>query len=169
MVLKSPYDPDDQIYEHLVGLSNPTQRVAGFVYLLPSLPVRHQGLRETCVAFTGASIAEYHFPSPLALVSNGFFFRNSWGPDWGNNGCGYLPFIDWSIVVEAWGGVSWRYSVDSCQPLQNCQRMSVYGNARRASVAGTVAPSTKETELDTIRPWYVKLLQCAKEYIIKPK
>jgi len=45
----------------------------------------------------------------------------------------------------------------------------VYGDARRTSVVGTVAPSTKETELNTIRPWYVKLLQCVKEYIIKPK
>jgi len=42
---------------------------------------------------------------------NGFFFRNSWGTDWGNNGCGYLPFIDWSRVVEAWVGVSQRRSI----------------------------------------------------------
>jgi len=38
--------------------------------------------------------------------SNGFNFRNSWDPDWGNNSCGYLPFINWSRVVEAWVGVS---------------------------------------------------------------
>jgi len=26
----------------------------------------------------------------------------AWGcTDWGNNGCSYLPFIDWSRVVEA--------------------------------------------------------------------
>jgi len=31
--------------------------------VLPSLPVRHQGKRETRAAFTGALIAEYHFPS----------------------------------------------------------------------------------------------------------
>jgi len=80
-----------------------------------------------------------------------------------------LPFIDWSRVVEAWVGVSQRSSLDSCQPLQNCRRMSVYGNARRSSFAGTVAPSTQVTESNTIRPWYVKLLQCVKEYIIKPK
>jgi len=47
--------------------------------------------------------------------------------------------------------------------------MSVYGNARRSSVAGTVASLTEKTEPNTIRPWYVKLLQCVKEYIIKPK
>jgi len=184
------------------------------MHIIPSLPVRHQGLRETCTAFTGASIAEYHFPSidqlspkfispsnPLQDVwqkcvsnttkkgiptkdefsygtndcpsgevyqlaqrrrlssfsrihtidgvkhtliengpvfialplynsgptfwksdndqahdfhavsiegynSNGFFFRNSWGMDCGNNGCSYLPFIDWSRAVEAWVGVS---------------------------------------------------------------
>jgi len=66
MALKSPYDPDDQIYEHLVQSSDlvipPKELLA--MYLLPRLPVRHQGLRETCAAFTGASIAEYHFPSP---------------------------------------------------------------------------------------------------------
>jgi len=181
------------------------------MYLLPSLPVRHQGQRETCAAFTGALIAEYHFLSTDQLLpefiyyhratprdvwqkcvsnttkkgiptedkfsyrttkhpsdevyqlaqgrrlssfsrihtidgakhtlienglvfialplynsgptfwksnsnlqidfhavsiegynSNGFFFRNSWGTDWGSNGCGYLPFIDWSRVIEAW-------------------------------------------------------------------
>jgi len=47
--------------------------------------------------------------------------------------------------------------------------MSVYGNARRTNVAGTVAPSTEKTELEKERPWYVKLLQCVKEYIIKLK
>jgi len=39
-----------------------------------------------------------------------------------NNGCGYLPFIDWSRVVEAWVGVSRRALVDSCQPAQSCLR-----------------------------------------------
>jgi len=274
MALKSPYDPEDQIYEHLVQLSDsailPEELPA--MYLLPSLPVRHQGQRETCAAFTGASIAEYHFlsigqllPSLYTITeqppagcmeemclryykkkgistedkfsygttkrpndevyqlapgrrlssfsrihtidrakhvlienglvfialplynssptfwksnsdlphdfhavsiegydSNGFFFRNSWGTDWGNNGCGYLPFINCSWVVEAWVGVSQRSSLDSCQPLQNHRRMSVYGNARRYSVAGTVAPSTQVTESDKVRPWYVKLLQCVR-------
>jgi len=62
MALKSPYDPDDQIYEHLVQSSDlaiPPEELP-VMYLLPSLTVRHQGL-ETCVAFTEASIAEYHF------------------------------------------------------------------------------------------------------------
>jgi len=59
--------------------------------------------------------------------------------------------------------------LDSCQPLQSCWRKSVYGNARRSSVAGIVAPSTQETASDRVRPWYVKLLQCVKEYIIKSK
>jgi len=206
MVLKSSYNPDDQIYEHLIQSSDsaiPPEELLS-MYLLPSLPVRHQGLRETCAAFSGASIAEYHFLStgqlspkfiyyhqatprgmygrkviqllqkkgiptedefnyganehPSAEVyqlawgrrlsgfsrihtiygvkhvlvenspvfialplynsgpafwksnisnsdqahdfhavsiegydTNGFFFRNSWDPDWGNNGCGYLP------------------------------------------------------------------------------
>jgi len=65
MVLKSPYNPDEQIYEHLVQSSDsaipPEELLA--TYILPHLPIRHQGLRETCAAFTGASIAEYHFPS----------------------------------------------------------------------------------------------------------
>jgi len=112
---------------------------------------------------------DFHAVSIEGYDSNGFFFRNSWGTDWGNNGFSYLPFIDWGRVVEAWVGVSQRSSLDSCQPLQNHRRMSVYGNARRSSVAGTVAPLTQVTELDTVRPWYVKLLQCVKEYIIKPK
>jgi len=112
---------------------------------------------------------DFHVVSIEGSNSNSFFFRNSWGTDWGNNGCSYLPFINWSRAVEAWVGVSRRSSLDSCQPLQNHQRMSVYSNARRSSVAGTVAPSTQVTELDTVRPWYVKLLQRVKEYIIKPK
>jgi len=65
MALKSPYDPDDQIYEHLVQSSDlaiPPKELPA-MYLLPSLPIRHQGLREACTAFTGASIAEYHFLS----------------------------------------------------------------------------------------------------------
>jgi len=118
---------------------------------------------------TATSHIIFHAVSIECYDSNGFFFRNSWGPDWGNNGCGYLPFIDWSRVVEAWVGVSQRSSLDSCQPLQSCWRMSVYGNARRSSVAGTVAPSTQVTKSDKVRPWYVKMLQCVKEYIIKPK
>jgi len=65
MVLKSPYDPEDHIYEHLVQSSDwailPEELPV--MYILPSLPVRHQGQRETCTAFTGASIAEYHFLS----------------------------------------------------------------------------------------------------------
>jgi len=43
----------------------------------------------------------FHAVSIEGYDSNGFFFRNSWGTDWGKNGCGYLPFIDWSRVVEA--------------------------------------------------------------------
>jgi hypothetical protein len=112
---------------------------------------------------------DFHAVSIEGYDSNGFFFRNSWGTDWGNNGCGYLPFIDWSRVVEAWVGVSRRYSLDSCQPLQNRRRTSVYGNARRTSVAGTVAPSSEKTESNKVRPWYAKMLQCMKDYIIKPK
>jgi len=59
--------------------------------------------------------------------------------------------------------------VDSCQPAQSHRRKSVYGNARRTSVAGSVVPSNEETALETVRPWYVRLLQCAKGYIIKQK
>jgi len=44
---------------------------------------------------------DFHVVSIEGYDSNGFFFRNSWGLNWGNNGCGYLPFIDWSRVVEA--------------------------------------------------------------------
>jgi len=65
MALKSPYDPKDQIYEHLVQSLDsaiPPKELPA-MYLLPSLPVRHQGLREAYAAFTGTSIAEYHFPS----------------------------------------------------------------------------------------------------------
>jgi len=76
--------------------------------------------------------------------TNGFFFRNSWGPDLQNNGYSYLPFIDRKRVLEAWVGVSRRALVDSCQPSQSCQRMSIYGNARRTSVAGSVVPSTED-------------------------
>jgi len=56
---------------------------------------------------------DFHVASIEGYNTNGFFFRNSWGLDWGNNGCGYLPFIDWSRVVEAWVGVSRRALVDS--------------------------------------------------------
>jgi len=46
---------------------------------------------------------DFHSVSIEGYDTNGFFFRNSWGPDWGNNGCGYLSFIDWlNRVVEAW-------------------------------------------------------------------
>jgi len=44
---------------------------------------------------------DFHAVSIEGYDSNGFFFRNSWGMDWGNNSCGYLPLIDWSRVVEA--------------------------------------------------------------------
>jgi len=57
----------------------------------------------------------------------------------------------------------------TCQFSESCQRKLVYGNARKTSVAGTVAPSTEGTELETIRPRYVRLLQRVKGYIIKLK
>jgi len=47
---------------------------------------------------------DFHVVAIEGHNSNGFFFRNSWGMDWGNNGC--MPFINWSRVVEAWVGVS---------------------------------------------------------------
>jgi len=49
------------------------------MYLLPSLPVRHQGERETCSAFTGASIAEYHFPS-IGRLSPEFIYYHQATP-----------------------------------------------------------------------------------------
>jgi len=85
----------------------------------------------------------FHALSIEGYDNNGFFFRNSWSTDWGNNSCGHLPFVNWSRVVEAWYQ---RSLVDFCQHLQNCWRISVYGNARRASVVGTVALLTEETE-----------------------
>jgi len=63
MALKSPYNPDDQIYENFVQDLAILPKELPAMYILPSLPVRHQGLRETCTAFTGASIAQYHFLS----------------------------------------------------------------------------------------------------------
>jgi len=79
MALKSPYDPEDQIYEHLVQLSDsaiPPKELPA-MYLLPSLPVRHQGKRETCAAFTGASIAEYHFPSISQLLPEFIYYHGA--------------------------------------------------------------------------------------------
>jgi len=81
MALKSPYDPYDQIYEHLVQSSDsailPEELPA--MYILPSLPIRHQGQRETCVASTGASIAEYHFPS-IGQLSPKFIYYHQATP-----------------------------------------------------------------------------------------
>jgi len=47
MALKSPYNPDDQIYEHLVQSLDsaiPPEELPA-MYILPSLPVRHQSRR----------------------------------------------------------------------------------------------------------------------------
>jgi len=77
MALKSPYNPKDQIYEHLVQSSDlalPPKELP-VMYILPSLPVRHQGLRETCTAFTGASIAEYHFLSIGQLLPKFIYYH----------------------------------------------------------------------------------------------
>jgi len=43
LALKSPYNPDDQIYEHLAQCSESSIPA---MYILLSLLVRHQGLRE---------------------------------------------------------------------------------------------------------------------------
>jgi len=77
-----------------------------------------------------------------------------------------LPFIDWNRVLEAWvrlspqprlkePGASRRIMVES-----QGWRKSIYGNARRTSVAGFVVPLTEETAVKTVKPWYVRLLQC---------
>jgi len=79
MALKSPYDPEDQIYEHLVQSSDlaiPPEELPA-MYILPSLPVRHQGKRETCAAFTGASIAEYHFPFIGRLLPEFIYYHQA--------------------------------------------------------------------------------------------
>jgi len=82
MVLKSPYNPDEQIYEHLVQSSDsailPEDLPA--MYILPcpfGTPVRHQSLRETCPAFTGASIAEYHFLSTGQLLPEFIYYHQA--------------------------------------------------------------------------------------------
>jgi len=112
---------------------------------------------------------DFHVVAIEGYDTNRFFFRNSWGPDWGNNGCSYLPFSDWNRVVEAWVGVSGRVS-DFCQPgPQGLRCWSIFGNPRRPSVAGSAVPLTEETAVEKIRPWYVRLLQWVKGYIIKPK
>jgi len=59
--------------------------------------------------------------------------------------------------IEAWVGVSRRTMVES-----QGQSKSIYGNARRKSVAGFVVPLTEETAVETVRPWYVRLLQCVR-------
>jgi len=114
---------------------------------------------------------DFHVVSIEGYDTNRFFFRNSWGPDWCNNGCGYLPFSDWNRVIEAWVGFSKRTRVMvESQPAQSHLRCwSIYGNARRTSVAGSVVPLTEENAVETVRPWYIRLLQCVKGYIIKPK
>jgi len=103
---------------------------------------------------------EFHAVAIEGYDTNGFFFRNSWGLEWGNNGCGYLPFSDWNIVIKAWTRLSRK---KEGHPLSVCD------NARRTSAAGTVVPLTKAAAIETIAPWYVRLLQCVKGYIIKPK
>jgi len=107
---------------------------------------------------------DFHVVAIEGYDTNGFFFRNSWGADWGNNGCGYLPFNDWNRVVEAWIGVSRKPEVDPCLPSQGLRRWSIYGNARRPSVAGSAVPLTEVTTAETVRPWYIRLLQCIKGY-----
>jgi len=71
-----------------------------------------------------------------------------------------LPFSDWNRVVEAWTGFLRK---NKGHPLSVCD------NARRTNAAGTVVPSTKAAAIETIAPWYVRVLQCVKVYIIKPK
>jgi len=74
------------------------------------------------------------------------------------------------IVVEAWVGVSRRVS-DFCQPgpQGGPSHRSIYGNARRPSVAGSAVPLTKVPAVETVRPWYIRLLKCVKGDRIKPK
>jgi hypothetical protein len=79
MALKSPYNPEDQIYEQLVQSSDlaiPPKELL-VMYIIPSLPVRHQGLRETCAAFTGALIAEYHFLSIGQLLPKFIYYHQA--------------------------------------------------------------------------------------------
>jgi len=278
MALKSPYDPNDQVYEHLVQSSDvaiPPDELPS-MHILHSLPVRHQGERPTCAAFTGASIAEYHFQSegrlspefiyyhrmtprgmygravfeilkkhgiatedefsygtedypseevyqvaksrrlsgfsrihtidgvkhalvengPVYIAlplynnglafwkredgsidspccghhavavegydTNGFFFRNSWGPEWGNNGCGYLPFSDFCRVVEAWVGIARRNP-------QIQRSTAKTGSAKKAMSVPPVRISIEATVLSAQKPWYVRLFQAAKEYILNSK
>jgi len=83
------------------------------------------------------------------------------------------------IVIKAWVGVSRKPKVDPYLPSQGMHwdtkqldtqgLWSVYGNARRPSVAGSAVPSTEVPAVETVRPWYISLLQCVRGYIIKLK
>jgi len=55
------------------------------------------------------------------------------------------------------------------EKTKSCLHWSGCDSVMRTSVAGTVAPSTEASAIESIRPWYIWLPQCVKGYIIKLK
>jgi len=60
---------------------------------------------------------DFHVAAIEDYDTNGFF-RNSWGLDWGNNGCGYLPFNNWNVGVQSWLSLMNHFSLFPLRPLQ---------------------------------------------------
>lgn len=52
--------------------------------------------------WVGSATGEGHAVCVIGYNSEGFEFRNSWGPSYGNNGFGFIPFGDIPLMLESW-------------------------------------------------------------------
>ena len=52
--------------------------------------------------WVGSATGVGHAVCVIGYNSEGFEFRNSWGPSYGNNGFGFIPFGDVPLMLESW-------------------------------------------------------------------
>lgn len=57
----------------------------------------------------------YHAVAVIGYNSSGFIFQNSWGEQWGNNGCGCFPYNKWEFHIECWVTIGDHHRVRSLE------------------------------------------------------
>jgi len=94
-----------------------------------------QNKNDTLLGTTAINIVGYD--------STGFIIRNNWGPTWGKNGYGILPFYDYPYVINAYSATT----MDGSLVAPNAQKITLKSGIAVAVINPTCMGSN--TQFDT--------------------